>query len=72
MANGALLPRKERWRRFDTDEKLDLALDDLDVGDTRFQALRDEIKSLKTTNMGVLIALTTASILLALNLGVGR
>ncbi len=72
MANGALEPRRRRWANLARDAVLDLVLDDLDEGELRFEALREEMRQQKGILLGVLIALTTASILLALNIGVGR
>lgn len=72
MANGADQPRRERWAGISAGVVQGLILDDLDRGESSFEQLREDIRGLKRMLTGLLISITTAAVLLALNLGVGK
>lgn len=60
--------RRGRWLGESAQTHLGLIDDDLDQTDRRFSELSTKIDGMKTILMGILITLTTGSILLAANL----
>jgi hypothetical protein len=63
--------RNEDRREFTTDTRMSLLEGDLDRQDLRLDQFVAELKGLRQVLVGILVSLTTASILLAVNLAVG-
>ena len=63
--------RNEDRREFTTDTRMSLLEGDLGRQDLRLDQFVAELKGLRQVLVGILVSLTTASILLAVNLAVG-
>jgi hypothetical protein len=63
-------PRRERWLSHDIPTKLSLVVDDLDSIEEGMRDVRIELKGIKSVLIGVLVSVTTAAILLAINLAI--
>lgn len=53
--------------KFDQLTRLALLENDADEAETRFRSMADDMKAIKTYLLGILISVTTASIVLAIN-----
>ncbi|RTL08434.1 MAG: hypothetical protein EKK62_07700 [Acidimicrobiia bacterium] len=66
------MSRAEERKGFDTDVRVRLLESDLDDNETAIDALRKEIAATRQVLTGILVAVTVASIMLAINLVVAR
>lgn len=62
--------RAEKRSGIDIPNRLRLVEDDLDKHDATFAELRDELAKIKGILIGILVSVTTAALLLAINLAV--
>lgn len=59
-------------QRFDHDTRLTLVEGDLDDNDNALEAIRGQLGKVLWTMVGLLISVSTACVLLGLNLAIGR
>lgn len=65
-------PLADQWRGLPYETVRDLAADKLTEHEGKFVDLGEELRSMKRVLFGILVSVATASILLALNLVVGK
>lgn len=64
--------RARRLDRLDQPTRLQLVENDLDDHDEMFRELKSELARIKGIMIGILVSTSTAAIMLAVNLAVGR
>ena len=69
---SSTMPRNERRRSWSESVRIEAAEQDLDTFDDQFVSLNNKIDRLTARATGLLIALTSSAILLAINLVMGR